>query len=246
MGRGWRRSGIVSAAALALASAMVACGALLIRTDAAQHERVDALAGQVLADRGDGATSGVDWDSLAAANPDVVGWLSVGGTSIDTAVVRASADDPDRYLTHDLWGNRSSTGWPYLAAECDPDGRSMVVYGHRTLYEDFMFHGISGAWRQDAFDGVGAATWLTPAAGGTAFAPLCAASVEMTDRGWQHVGGGTAELREWLSWAVENSDARAAGAAGLAASASRALVLVTCNGRLLHPTTRTVAIFVAD
>ncbi|WP_130811844.1 hypothetical protein [Olsenella sp. Marseille-P4559] len=108
-----------------------------------------------------------------------------------------------------------------------------------------MFHDLSDAYEQGAFDAIGDASWATPA-GATSFRPPCSASVHQDDPDWQHTSfAGPEGMRDWLAWACDNSTARAEGYQGLASSATRTLVLVICNGRPFHPDTRTVTVLVA-
>lgn len=195
---------------------------------------------------GGGETGAVDWPALLAQNGSACAWLRVEGTTVDVPVLASGEEDPDQWLYTDLWGQPSDTGTPYLDHRCSPDGNVLVVYGHRTAYESYLFHDVSSLFEQDALDAVGAATWCTPDGGTTTFQPLCAASVDMGDALWQRYSFPIREeLRAWLAWAFGEADAVRAGASELAGQADRALVLVTCNGRAFYPRTRTVAIFVA-
>lgn len=40
----------------------------------------------------------VDWDYWKSVNPDVIGWVTVPGTNIDSPIVQAHSDDPEYYL----------------------------------------------------------------------------------------------------------------------------------------------------
>ena len=62
----------------------------------------------------------VDWSYWQEVNPDVVGWVTVPGTGIDHPVVQASAEDPEFYLTHDVYRKRSVYGCPFLSVESSP------------------------------------------------------------------------------------------------------------------------------
>lgn len=228
-----------------------ALGTAAIARDGTVAESYRALARQVapVADEAapadDETVSAVDWDVLLAQNEDACAWLCVGGTTVDVPVIAASEQDPDAWLYTDLWGQPSETGAPYLDYRCEPEGSVAVVYGHRTAYESYLFHDVSPLFEQAALDAVGPATWETPA-GATAFEPLCAASIDMSDARWQRFSSSDAEeLRSWLAWACGEASAVRAGADELVATAERALVLVTCNGRAFYPDTRTVAVFVA-
>lgn len=80
----------------------------------------------------DAAFPEIDWVYWQEVNPDVVGWVTVPGTAIDHPVVRASAEDPGFYLTHDVFKKRSVYGCPYLSAESAQGllGTGAVVMGH--------------------------------------------------------------------------------------------------------------------
>ena len=234
---------------LAVGVALLAAGVLLSARDERSADELASLAETAHATDAtpQGDAAGIDWGLLSAQNPDLVAWLQVSNTSVDVPVVQPSAEDPDRYLYLDFWGEPSDTGCPYLDSLCDADGTVMVVYGHRTLYRDYMFHDLSGAFEQGAFDALGPAKWSTPAGGDASLAPLCSASVDRWDAAWQSVAKvrDVQALRVWLDWAVSDSSASNGAAGALASSATRALVLVTCNGRAFHPETRTVTVFVS-
>lgn len=243
---------LVSTLLMVAGLSAAALGAATLARDGMAAEGYRALARQV-APTGDGAGGGdgegpeaVDWRALLAQNGSACAWLRVDGTTVDVPVLATGADDPDKWLYTDLWGRASDTGAPYLDHRCDPNGDVMVVYGHRTAYESYLFHDVSPLFEQGSLDAVGTATWDTPDVGPTSFRPLCAASVDMGDARWRRCSFPSREdLREWLAWALGEADAVRAGSPGLAARAERALLLVTCNGRALYPQTRTVAVFVA-
>ena len=232
-----------------------ALGTAAVARDGTVAESYRELARQVspvegdAAPEGDGGTAekgGVDWEVLLAQNPSAVAWLRVAGSTVDVPVLSSTEDDPEEWLYTDLWGNPSDTGTPFLDQRCKADGELMVVYGHRTAYESYLFHDVSPLWEQQALDAACEATWETRPSGATTFRPLCAASVRMDDARWQPFSAtGLEGLREWLAWACEGADAVRSDAEPLVAQASRALVLVACNGRAFHPVTRTVAVFVA-
>lgn len=238
---------------LAVGIALLAAGALLSARDGQSADKLASLAEAAHATEttpqavAQGDAAGIDWDALSSQNPDTVAWLQVSDTSVDVPVVQSSPEDPDHYLYRDFWDAPSDTGCPYLDSLCDADGRVMVVYGHRTLYRDYMFHDLSGAFEQGAFDALGPAKWSTPAGGDASLAPLCSASVDRWDTAWQSVSKvmDIQAIRVWLDWAVSASSASNGAAGALASSATRALVLVTCNGRAFHPETRTVTVFVS-
>lgn len=71
-----------------------------------------------------------------AKNSDVVGWLTVPGTTIDQAIVQTT--DNDFYLTHGMDKKVDPTGYavPFVdyRNKLDTLGRNTILYGHHMLY----------------------------------------------------------------------------------------------------------------
>lgn len=67
---------------------------------------------------------------LQEANPDAAAWLTVPGTAIDFPIVQG--EDNAYYLNHDLAGERSKLGVPFLDVRCRRDFTDFnsIVYGH--------------------------------------------------------------------------------------------------------------------
>lgn len=76
----------------------------------------------------------VDWDYWLSLNPDIVGWVTVPDTCINYPIVQAPANDPDYYLTHDIYRHYNIYGVPYLDAACAENGLlgsfQSLVYAH--------------------------------------------------------------------------------------------------------------------
>lgn len=95
----------------------------------------------------------VDWEHWQQVNPDVIGWVSIPGTALDTAIVQAHPDAPTYYLDHDIRGMPNYHGCPYLDASCIEDGlegRNAVIFGHNIQNGDSMFAELAG-YAQPAF-----------------------------------------------------------------------------------------------
>lgn len=76
---------------------------------------------------------------IYAANTDFAGWVSIPGLDINTAVVQA--EDNDKYLRRDFYGNSTSYGAPffdYRNAMMTLD-RNTVIYGHNMRHDDKIF-----------------------------------------------------------------------------------------------------------
>lgn len=74
----------------------------------------------------------VDWDYWKSINKDIIGWITIPGTSINSPILQAPSDDPTYYLKHDVYGNYNPHGAIYLDADC-PDGllsKNAVIMGH--------------------------------------------------------------------------------------------------------------------
>lgn len=73
----------------------------------------------------------VDWDYWQSVNPDVIGWVSIPDTTVNFPVMKASPRNPDFYLDHDVHGNWSLFGVPFLDADCQGlNGEVAIIYGH--------------------------------------------------------------------------------------------------------------------
>jgi len=72
------------------------------------------------------------YKALHAANPDIVGWVSVEGTKIDFPVMQTGEDNPEYYLNHDFLHNESRNGVPFVDVRCDVSVRNtnLLIYGH--------------------------------------------------------------------------------------------------------------------
>lgn len=76
---------------------------------------------------------------IYAANNDFAGWVSIPGLDINTAVVQA--DDNDKYLRRDFYGNTTSYGAPFFDfrnAMMTLD-RNTIIYGHNMRHDDKIF-----------------------------------------------------------------------------------------------------------
>lgn len=76
-----------------------------------------------------GEEVGIDWDSLPES---VVAWVRVPGTTVDYPIVQEEANNVSFYLEHDMNGDYSAWGTPYIDAGCEKGAESplVMVYGH--------------------------------------------------------------------------------------------------------------------
>ena len=125
------------------------------------------------------AKEGIDWPSLRKENPDVVGWLTVEGTSISYPVTSERGEHAGGwYLKHDFWGRASTLGCPYIDPRCTTEASHILIYGHTVDAPDSMFTPLSHAYEQQTFSLIGDAHWSTPEHGDATFKPLMAINVD--------------------------------------------------------------------
>ena len=158
--------------------------------------------------------------------------LKVDGTRIDYPVMIQRPSDPDGfYLTHTPSRKKSILGSLYLDRESSPDGKHLLIYGHRLGSSNLMFSPLSGCWHQDHFDRLSSLE-IIDAQGTRSFSALCSMQVDMSfgdirrfdftdDRG----------LQAWLGALCDESSARARDWRGLIREADGVCSTVTCSGK---------------
>lgn len=86
--------------------------------------------------------SPIRFEELRKINPDIVGWIKIGGTGIDYPIVQT--DNNDTYLDTDFEGNKSAAGAIFLDFGSEPDfsGRHNIIYGHHmkngTMFKELV------------------------------------------------------------------------------------------------------------
>ena len=203
-------------------------------------------------DKGTPMASRHDWAGLQEINPAAAAWLTVRGTSIDLPVVVATnEDEQDWYLSHDLWGQASVSGTPFLDWRCrSADARHVCVYAHHMTSTAGMFSQLQDVHKQERFDALGSLVWETPN-GVLQAKPLCALRV---DAGWQKIqrfgwdsetaGAVDDGFATWLEDIAMQADALSSDATALLRAPSRCLTLVTCSSEFARQRWRTLALWV--
>lgn len=187
--------------------------------------------------------SGLDWESLKTINPDVAAWVRVEGTDIDLPVMAPSNGDMSYYLHHDLWGNRSLAGVPFLDHRCTADGIHRLVYGHR-LFLGGQFSALQRAYQQEVFDGIGVCEWSTPSGSAVRLVPFCALRRNAWYADIQHFDLREDGLEPWLRELAADAGATSTDTETLAGQARSAVTLVTCSSELSGQPWRTIVVFV--
>ncbi len=78
-----------------------------------------------------GEVPAVDLMAMQAQYPDVQGWLSIPGTSIDYPVLQSGEEDQEYYLKRNYKGEWDVNGSLFLQWNCVvPEGQNLIIYGH--------------------------------------------------------------------------------------------------------------------
>lgn len=76
---------------------------------------------------------------LLSMNTDCFGWLSIAGTNISYPVMH-TADNPQKYLNKNFYGEYSQSGVPFLDSRCNFDSTNLIIYSHNmnngTMFAD--------------------------------------------------------------------------------------------------------------
>ncbi len=87
-----------------------------------------------------------------ATNNDLVGWISIDGTTINYPVVQRTSEK-DYYLNRNYLGEYSRWGCIYVREQCDVFAPSdnVVIYGHYKQ-DGTMFHDLHGYYRKSYWE----------------------------------------------------------------------------------------------
>lgn len=229
---------------------LLVAGGLFIKAQIGYKQAESTYAGlqqyAVSADSGDGVPD-VDFDGLAAINPDIVGWIYAPGTPINYPVVQT--DDNTTYLTKlfDLSGNGSGT----IFMDMDDTAPGMVdqqttLYGHH-MNDGKMFKVVDNTLDQASFDAFPFVYYITPSAT-YKLRPLMTAQVEDTyvDARKTNFTGEGESLRAYLEDMLAHAKAQADDAAARIEDTDQVMSLVTCAGEIIPRTTRAVMVLTVE
>ena len=173
---GRQRTALVLIMCLGACCAFVGCGMLLKNLEALEAvERV-----QDAVREPDGS---IDVGRMSQAAPDSQAWLTVDSAGISLPVARGEEGDPTFYLSHDINGEASLAGTPFIDWRCweaaTEHPQHLLVYGHHLGVTGGMFSPLYRCWQQGEFERLCAsgADWYEPGARACHFTPLCALRV---------------------------------------------------------------------
>lgn len=98
--------------------------------------------------------SPINFNDLKEINNDVVSYIKIG----ENVSYPVLYDGTDKYLDHDIYGNKSASGAIYMDSKLDPTGALRVIYGHHmndswvTKEEGSMFAIVDDYTNADQFN----------------------------------------------------------------------------------------------
>lgn len=75
--------------------------------------------------------------SLYSINPEIKGWISIPGTTVDYPVMQT--DENNFYMNRDIYGKYDSSGTPFLdyrnIISADEQSDNLIIYGHHMNFD---------------------------------------------------------------------------------------------------------------
>lgn len=232
----------LTAAAIFLIAAAALCAFLLYcRQASSTPPSPGAPAIEAGSDGGDGFPE-VDWDYWKGVNPDVIGWLTIPGTSVDSPILQAHADAPDYYLHHDVYRNYNPAGAIYLDADCEELGlssRNAVILGHH-FWNDTVTApmGIIAEYKDRTFASEHARILIQTPAAKMVYGARFAQIVNGLERNKRTSFIDDSDFRAWY----DESKADAAMVLDAEAEPEQTVSLVTCSYNIWVKNERTVLV----
>lgn len=185
----------------------------------------------------------VDWEVVEKEIPSTQSWLKIDGTSVNNPVAQATEDNPEFYLTHDIWGNYSQSGTLFFDEGSSPNTK--IIYGHKMIVPGLMFNEIGDMHYQNRFNELGDALLWTKDGGLVKYKPVAATIVQSYDSDIKSVPSMNDEDRnKWAEDFYANALAKS-GQTDL--NGKDILFCVTCSGyaRYGHDA-RTIVMFARE
>ena len=94
----------------------------------------------------------IDWNALAAIDPNIAAWIELEGSTIDYPVVQGT--DNSWYLKHLMDGTYNDSGTVFIDADNNAGfaDRNTVMYAHHMLDDPLMFAEVENYKEQSWYD----------------------------------------------------------------------------------------------
>ena len=137
----------------------------------------------------------INFDSLKAINPDIVGWIYVPDTRINYPIVKR-LNDNDYYLSHLFDGTVNKSGSIFLDTRCNFEDQHILVHGHN-MGNGSMFRDLELFKNRQFFQDHPYFFLFTP--GQNFIVELFAGSIVRIDSPvWQLNFSGPSDIQDWL------------------------------------------------
>ena len=145
----------------------------------------------------------VDFEGLAAINPDIVGWIYSEGTPINYPIVHGT--DNSYYLKHLYTGEYNGAGSIFLDSRNSSDfsDRHIVVYGHH-IQNNSMFSSLTGYKQQEYYEAHPILYLMTPE-DNYEIEVLAGYVASVKDDAWQITFDSEESFQAWIGKAIEKS-----------------------------------------
>ncbi len=172
-----------------------------------QYSKSDALyskASETYTRAGDAAPITIDFDSLCAENPDIVGWIYCEGTPINYPVLQGK--DNDQYLYTDYTGSYNIDGSIFVDGDNRPGfaDSNTIIYGHH-MNSGSMFACLE-KWTDQAFYEEHPVVWLLTPTQDYQIVLFAGHHVNAYSENYDIISGPGPELDSVLAKALEESD----------------------------------------
>lgn len=92
-----------------------------------------------------------EYKELAEENPDLVGWIKIGGTKVNYPVMHTPSE-PQYYLRKNFKKQYSLAGTPFLQGNCEIGvSDNLIIYGHH-MKDGQMFGGFESYKKKDYYE----------------------------------------------------------------------------------------------
>lgn len=219
----WRKRIAYAFAAICLIGAGLLV-AWVISCHTAAHTEPDPTGTLEVSDEADGFPA-VDWEYWQAVNPDVIGWITVPGTTIGYPIVQAPAASPTYYLTHDIYRHRNYVGVPYLDAGCEEglESDNACIFAHHIKHGEPMFAPIAN-YSNAAWAAEHAEILIQTPTSKRKLAVQAAGRISGSSKTKRTMFNGRLDFAEWYAERLSEATVRMDGA-----QAIRVTTLVTCS-----------------
>ena len=218
---------------------IVAAAAIFINAQIGYKQASDSyqkIEKQYVSDKDASGVPIIDFDALAQTNPEIVGWIYVPETNINYPVVQTNNNS--KYLNTLFDGTSNASGAIFLDSDDTAPGmvdQQTTIYGHH-MNDGSMFNVISDTTDQATFDSIEFVYYITRDAT-YKLQPLATKVVEDTYAKARTTNfEGDDGLKNYLSEMLDGASAVASDATDRAASATKAVTLVTCRSLSLSNT----------